>query len=681
MKEFLTHVSNMSLKKVLIIFTSLLLITSCGGSGNKAPKYSISASQTSVSFSNELLQPNNDTVAITVNFQGPGILLGYAPDAQPAAWLNFTTKDVTENSATIELKLVNADRIIPQLYQTTLRLSTGDPATPELTHVDIDVSLLVWQLDTDKSLLSFGGVFGDTTVDSQTIALTGEGTQWQASFDVDWLSVDKTEGTGDDTLTVSADLSSFTAAGLYEGHLILTEVTTGDTKQIPVELGLDQRYFSVDHPSIALVATPEQSKLSQTVHIGQTSADAIPWQATSSVDWLTLTADNNQQTLNIAVDLTKAPKNSFSTAEIAISAQVDATGTIPEIVADTIYVGFYHSDQATNPVTISNVTANNNNSGSITTSPFAPYIFVASSNQLKVYHQYTGALITSLTIAPETTLLENLVMHPNGQLLLAQADEQVTDADGNTTTSTHYYQITIADLANITVTELADVDIEFDPLAIKRFSGRYKVITQILEIADLSLKQQFIDRENAFFTQGIDQANTTGALYALDFDTSTQQSHIKRFNATVNDLTTQKVTLSLSHDYTPTSFADSTTTEILTHLVVTDDEQSVFVQHNNQALEWVQFDGSNFTDNGLLAADDTAITLDLIKSSTAEPWYIRFYSQLGFFAEHYQSEGQQLSSTNLPPIQPNVNMLSADERLVISYVAQLDSLLLTPVTP
>jgi hypothetical protein len=139
--------------------------------------------------------------------------------------------------------------------------------------------------------------------------------------------------------------------------------------------------------------------------------------------------------------------------------------------------------------------------------------------------------------------------------------------------------------------------------------------------------------------------------------------------------------LSLSHDYTPTSFADSTTTEILTHLVVTDDEQSVFVQHNNQALEWVQFDGSNFTDNGLLAADDTAITLDLIKSSTAEPWYIRFYSQLGFFAEHYQSEGQQLSSTNLPPIQPNVNMLSADERLVISYVAQLDSLLLTPVTP
>ncbi len=131
---------------LMLILTLSMLLQSCGGSKDKTPKYTISSSLSSISFSNEFRNESTDTIEITVNFKGNGLLIGFAPDAEPAAWLNYTLTNVTDTTATIAINVINAQFLIANNYTTTLRLSTGDPATPELVNQDIDISLLVLKL-------------------------------------------------------------------------------------------------------------------------------------------------------------------------------------------------------------------------------------------------------------------------------------------------------------------------------------------------------------------------------------------------------------------------------------------------------------------------------------------------------------------------------------------------------
>ena len=143
----------------LILFSSLFL-QACGGSSDKTPTFNINASLSSIAFTNEFLQDEGHTISVDVTFDGSGLLLGFAPTASPVAWLNYRIENLTSNTATIHIDIVNADRINPDLYGTTLRLSSGDPATTNFAHADINVSLLIWQaltfelLDLDISNLS-----------------------------------------------------------------------------------------------------------------------------------------------------------------------------------------------------------------------------------------------------------------------------------------------------------------------------------------------------------------------------------------------------------------------------------------------------------------------------------------------------------------------------------------------
>ena len=235
MKEQMRH-----LYKIMLFITAIML-QACG-SGNETV-FSISADVNIVSFSNEFLQESTDTIAIQVSFEGDGLLVGFAPENDPVSWLEYRSENVTENSATIYIDLINAQFFFADTYTTKLRIATSNDDASKFAFHDIDVSLLVWNLAVDTQKVKYNGTFGDTSIPAKTIAISSETNEWTASTDASWLSLDITSGTGDGSIVVTPDISSFVASGLQQGNIILTETTSGDSKYIPVDLALDNLYL------------------------------------------------------------------------------------------------------------------------------------------------------------------------------------------------------------------------------------------------------------------------------------------------------------------------------------------------------------------------------------------------------------------------------------------------------
>lgn len=140
---------------------------------------------------------------------------------------------------------------------------------------------------------------------------------------------------------------------------------------------------------------------------------------------------------------------------------------------------------------------------------------------MHTYHQYTGELINTVTVSPVDSLLEQLILHPNGKTLLAKA-AVTTTTDDTSTTTTHRFKINLVDDS---VTELIDSTTEYEPLTFVTFAGRHFVVTQALEFADENLNRLYWDSANAFNAISVDQASETDALYALDGANSTFKNH------------------------------------------------------------------------------------------------------------------------------------------------------------
>ncbi|WP_281559665.1 hypothetical protein [Thalassomonas sp. RHCl1] len=573
------------IKQFFSLFTLILLLQACGGSGNNAPTFTISADTSKVSFSTEAGMASEQTLAVNVTFDGEGLLVGYAPDAASTGWLNYRTETVSATSATIYIDVVTefdseaGPVFLPQgLYNSTLRLSTGSTADRNLSHHDIDVSLLVWQL------MSFGETFGATATDSQTVSVANNGETLTASADVDWLTVQTQAGTENTEFTVTADLSGFSASGLYQGNVIITG-SNGDMS-LPVELGLDNRYLFADDNTLAFTSTPDIDATEQTITISSNSLSPYNWQASTESPWLTLTPITDSNQLKVTADPLLASANTINNASITISSAEDNT-----LLAETVSVSLYNSDTSSESTNISALAINEN---ALVYAPLQPYVYVGMNNELRVYHLYSNELITSVEISPQASLLKELVIHPQGDFMLGRADETTQDENGQSQTVIHRYKIDLSDITGISATELGETSITSEAVKFVRFAGRYFVVTERVEIADDNLQQLYWDTSDIFSATRIEQASQTGGLFALDDNNAT----FKRYDAKVNDFTTDNISLSLSHSYKPESLADGDT---IRDFVITKDESNIYLL--SPTTQWLSFDGSEFTDQGLIEAE------------------------------------------------------------------------------
>jgi len=623
------------------------LLSACGGS-DKAKNYTINADVSTISFSNEIVTEFASSIAVNVTFEGDGLLVGYAPDTQPVGWLEFRTENLTANSATIHIDLTQADQINIGEYLTKLRFSTGELTERGATLVyhDIDVSLLIWQANIDTELVSFRGTFADTTIPSQTIEITSESNNWQLTSDVDWITFDISSGTGSASVTITPDISSFTTAQLSSGNITLTETTTGDTKLIPVEVGLDNQYLFASQGSLAFTSTVNVSALEQTIKVNTNSEVAINWQASSPATWLTLTKLENDF-LKVTVDLNAAPSDDLSYSEVLISAVENDV-----VISSTLPVSLFQSAEQTENKVLSDLTANNN---TMISAPNAPYFYVGVANELRIYQQYSSELAQSIIVSPENTLLEQFIVHPNGSKLLAKAVETIINEDETTSEVVHRYLINLIDYS---FTEIAEPTIEYEPSRYVQFSGRYFIVTQTLEYADENLQRLFWDRESAFFTSIVDQATETEAFYALDSATAT----LKRYTAQINDFTQDKINTTLTHEYRPELLAEN---DLISSFVVNNNETALYAI--SPTSEHISFDGTLFTDNGLLAQTEGSTTIALDKSRNNFAHYVRFESSVGFVVNIYNQQAALTSTVNTQGQQPrSIDISSDDKRLLVN---------------
>lgn len=583
---------NMLTIRNILLAGLLVVLQSCGGSSDKE-RYSISADKTSLNFSAVAQEKSTQSLKVDVTFSGDGLLVGFSPDSTPLSWIKFRTENVTQNSATVYVELLDSDLYRPNLYQTKIRLSTGsiEGNSVDLVHHDIDVSILIAQT------VSFKTIAGKANIPSRTTTLINPTDDtWEASTTAAWLTPVLTQNIETKTLTLtsSADINSFTDSGLQQTDITLKNTTTGEEFVIPVELGLDNTYLFASQPHVALVSTPNSNITETVISLSNNAEKVIDWTATTTADWLTLTPLAGGNTLKISADTSKVTENTTSLADISIE-----SNNANEAITDIVSVSLFHSTTLTEKqdIDLNNVLVNTN---AIANSPVQPLVYIGVNNEIKVFNIYTGELLNTLIASPEGTQVAQFVMHPQGSYLLAQATETTT-SDEETSTVTHRYKINLADN---TISEIEDWTIIATPDRIVRLSGRYFVLTTALEFADENLKSLYFNSEEGFNPTKIAIAELTNSVFAID-NTDSSLSKIKRFEVEVNDYTKEKVATNLTHSYHPTNLPDE---EPILDLAVTNDEKNLYLV--SKTSEWLSFDGTSFTDNGLLAKEETILRAD-----------------------------------------------------------------------
>ncbi len=642
------------------ILLLVLVLQSCGGSTQDNTVYNITADIDSIMFSNELSQESTESIAINVIFDGEGLLVGFVSAEAAAAaeipgikdryWLSHRTENVTTTSATIYIDVINAKQLAANSYNTELRLTTSNKDGTKFTSHDIEVSLLIWDIAANTEQVNFSATFSDATVPTQTIEITSDN-EWTATTDVNWLSLDVNSGNGNASINMSATNTHASESGLTYGNIIFTEVISGQSNTIPVQLALDNIYLYADSPAIALAKTANISAIEKTITISNNSESTITWQATTTADWLTLTPVGNSQ-LQITADPNLIPTNDTSTAVITVS----ATGEM-SVFDESINVAFYHSDLTVENKLIEPLAINSTTNKTMLASPLLPKFYLAKGNKLETYHQYSTALKNTLLVSPEGTVLEQLVMHPSGGYLLAKANEIDSEV-------VHRYRINLIDYS---IEELNDVTIKYEPIAIVRLSGRYFILTETLEFADQNLALLYWDEANAYFTNNVDMAEIANSLFALDKNNAT----FNRYNAQINDFGENKILPQLTHSYRPESLSE---TQFIYDFIVTNDEANIYTISDTS--ERFSFDGTKFTERGLLENNTDVKTLFLAESqgkqNNSKVNYLRINPEQpeGFYLATYD-EQQNLSQTVFTDGNtPNSILLSADsQRLIINTPA------------
>ncbi len=586
----------LTIHKTLLFTISFAFLQACSGGGGDTPTeggggttpgggstpgsdYSITANKSAANFTNGFQSAPSGTEQISVTYAGDDLLLGYAPGSSPVPWLSFEITNKTSTSATVIMDVVDSDSYLPNLYTTKIRISAGKGTS--LVHHDVDVSMLV------AKKVSFNGVIGDTELEAQTnTIISNTSDTWTISEDADWIDTSLVVNSTSVALIatpVSAELTS----NSLSTTATLTNSRTNEEYTIPIEIGLENIYLFADQPALSFVSTETINNVVATLNVSNNANRAVTWEPTTDVDWLTLTQLNDGNQLRVEVDASKVTQNDISISSITIAATTE-TG----VISDILPVNVFHSDNEVTPFNI-DTTSLNINANAIVVSEGSPYVYVGVENTIRVYNQYTGALVDDFEVSPENTELTNLVIHPKGSPLIAQTISTASPA------VVKNYKI---DLANSnTVTEITSSEVTGNPYAYTGTAGRYYIITDTLEFADENLALLNNTNNVPFTPASIAIAKDTGTIFAVNNNNST----VNRVTVSVNDQTNDIVTPVITHSYHPTSLASD---GVISDIAVASNEANIYIV--SESSEWLSFNGQAFTDNGLLNIASDLLVID-----------------------------------------------------------------------
>ena len=167
---------------------------------------------------------------------------------------------------------------------------------------------------------------------------------------------------------------------------------------------------------------------------------------------------------------------------------------------------------------------------------------------------------------------------------------------------------------------------------IKMIAGAPVVITQTLEYADMNLVRQYWDQENAFFASTIAQANSADVFMVYKQATTS----LERFSLDYNAYASEMVTAMSEPPYTNAAFTN------LSGFALSNDSNTVYSV--NSTSEWASFDGTTYTDNGLLHADANIQTANVAKDVSDNSYFYRFDPTRGMTYTKYNANQVELWS-------------------------------------
>jgi len=192
---------------------------------------------------------------------------------------------------------------------------------------------------------------------------------------------------------------------------------------------------------------------------------------------------------------------------------------------------------------------------------------------------------------------------------------------------------------------------------IKMIAGAPVVITQTLEYADMNLVRQYWDQENAFFASTIAQANSADVFMVYKQTTTS----LERFSLDYNVYASEMVAAMSEPPYTNAAFTN------LPGFALSNDSNTVYSV--NSTSEWASFDGTTYTDNGLLHADANIQTANVAKDVSDNSYFYRFDPTRGMTYTKYNAVQVELWSELIIADSPKQQYFMPAYQRVLIYEA------------
>jgi hypothetical protein len=313
-----------------------------------APTPTIGLSPSTVTFGAVQGGANPANQSLALSNTGTGTLNWTVSDN--AAWLTLSPTSGT-GTGTVAMS-VNAAGLAVGTYNGTITVSaTGATNTPRT----IPVSLTVTPAPTptigaSPSTLTFSANQGGANPSNQSLSIsnTGSGTlNWTVSDNVSWLTMSPGSGTGNGTVTVSANITGLTA-GTYNTTITIAGTGATNSPTIPVTLTVNAPPPSIGLGPATLSFTATQGGAnpnSQNVSVSNTGGGTLAWSASDNASWLSVSPTSGTGNGTIAA--------SVNTAGLA-AGSYNATITVaaPGVTSKTVAVALTVNSAPTSSVTL-----------------------------------------------------------------------------------------------------------------------------------------------------------------------------------------------------------------------------------------------------------------------------------------------------------------------------------------
>ena len=273
----------------------LLVLSACGGGGGGS-KTSISLSTKSMSFDVGTGQ-GETSKPILVQFEGSGVVVGYAPNVAPVSWATAVQTGMPSGDRmSFEIR-VDPSGMAPGTYRTSLRFLTGIVPSGgyledarDISHTDLSITMVVVRFDTSPAAVTVNMIQGAPPSTGSFSLNTSNNAQWTAASGYSWLSLDKTSGTGSQLIGYSVSTAALTE-GFHYGSITLTD-SEGRRAIFGVNL-----FISAPQLSVTPYSTTVRSVAGSTASVsGSFSVDTssfVEWTASSGESWLSTSSSGS----------------------------------------------------------------------------------------------------------------------------------------------------------------------------------------------------------------------------------------------------------------------------------------------------------------------------------------------------------------------------------------------------